>query len=290
MDKLRYVGTDEPLTTEQGLVLRDRIITAARRTMIGRKLLPITAALGEGATTYGYNTLTEVSDARIDYGWPGAESLDIVNLARTNVEIPNIHKEFEINKLDLNASRRNGTPLNLSLAESATYKASRMENSLILDGWKRNGTYEINGLYRAAGNDETTNLDWGTATNIPLSITAAMKLMLEDEIDPPYNLVLHPQQWTNALALIGTSANSWITWIREAIQGEVYQTAAMTNGTGLLSKANPEGMFEYVPAEDLTLKTEVLQKSENLWGKVYIRALPVVYNANALCKLSDIGT
>jgi len=290
MDKLRYVGTDEPLTTEQGLVLRERIILAAKRAMVGRKLLPTTAALGEGATTYGYDTLTDVSDARIDYGWPGAESLDIVNLARTKVDIPNIHREFEINKLDLAASRRNGTPLNLSVAESATYKVAKKEDELILQGWKRNGTYEINGLYNAANNNENSNLDWGTATNIPISITAAIKLMLEDDIMPPYNLVLHPQQWANALTLIGTSAMGYLTWIRETIQGEVYQTGAMTNGTGLLSKANPEGMFEYIPAEDLTLKTETLQKSENLWGKIFIRALPVVYNANALCKLSDIGT
>lgn len=257
--------------------------------MVARKLLPVPPPLGEGVQVFGYDTLTEVSDARIDYQWPGAESKDIINLARATVAIPNIHKETEINKLDLAASRMSGRPLNLSNVESVSYKVALMEDALIINGWSRDGTtYEISGLYQGAGNDEATDLPWGTKANIETSINNAVALMLADSITPPYNLTLHPTQYAQTLALIASTARSYRDWIREAIEGEVFMSAALADGDGLLSKVNAEGMFEYVLAEDLSVYEAVIQKSGNLFCKVYVRGLPVIYDANACCKLSAI--
>jgi uncharacterized linocin/CFP29 family protein len=257
--------------------------------MVGRKLLPIFGPLGEGVVTYGYDTLTEVADARIDVGWPGAESMDIVNLARSTVAIPNIHKEFEINKLDLSASRLTGQPLNTSVVESASYKVGYMEDALIILGWSRDGTnYDINGLYKAAGNSVTGAGGWNTGANIVTDINAAIAELLTDNIYPPYNVTLHPDQYAETLALISSTAVSYLDWIKSVIQGEVHVTPAIAATTGMMTKANPEGMFEYVLAEDLTVATETLAKSANLFGKVYIRGLPVVYDSNAICTMATI--
>lgn len=289
MKRLYNVGRDEPTTREQGRYIRERAVFAARRVMVGRRLTPIAGPLGVGVQVFGYDTLSEVSDARIDVGWPGAESLDIVNLARTTVAIPNIHKEFEINKLDLAASQMTGRPLNVKNAESASYKVGLEEDKLIILGWSRDGTaYDINGLYNAAGNDENTALDYGTKANIETSINNAIALLLVDNIYPPYNLTLHPTQYAQTLALIANTAKSYRDWIKEVIMGEVFVTPAMTAGDGMLSAVNAQGMFEFVLAEDLSVDTEILAKSKNLFGKVYVRGLPVVYDSNAICKLSDI--
>jgi hypothetical protein len=58
-----------------------------------------------------------------------------------------------------------------------------------------------------------------------------------------------------------------------------------------MCKANPVGMFEYVVAEDLTVETETMSKrlGEGLFGRVYLRGLPVIYDANAICKMTDTG-
>ena len=289
MKSLRQVGLDEVLTTEQGQQIREAAVHAARRQMVARKLLPIKGPLGAGVQVFGYDNLTEVSDARIDLSWPGAESKDIINLARATVAIPNIHKETEINKLDLAASRMSGTPLNLSNVESVSYKVALLEDALIINGWSRDGTnYDINGLYQGAGLDESTSLDWGTKANIETSINNGIGLMLAQNIIPPYNLTLHPTQYGQTLALIANTSRSYRNWIREAIEGGVFMSAALAAGSGLLSKANTEGMFEYVLAEDLSVYEAVIQKSGNLFVKVYVRGIPVIYDANALCKLSAI--
>jgi uncharacterized linocin/CFP29 family protein len=256
--------------------------------MVGRKLLPLFGPLGEGVITFGYDTLTEVSNAMTEMNWPGTETLDIVNLARTTVTMPLIHKEFEINKLDLAASRMSGQPINTSVVESAAYKVALAEDSLLINGWTRDGTnYLINGLYRAAGNSAATG-DWGTQANIQVVLNDAISQLLADNIVPPYNLVVNPEQYAQLLVLITGSAVAEMDWVKSVLGGTVFVTPAITAGTGIVTAANPQGMFEYVLAEDLTTQTETVARSGNLFGKVYVRGLPVVYDANAICKLTVI--
>jgi len=291
MNTLRYVGHDEPLTTEQGQYIMDRVVFAARRELVGRKLMPI-RKIDSGAQVFGYDVLTEAANAATDLGWPGRETLDIVNLARTTVAIPTVHKEFEINKLDLAASRMSGAPLNTTTAESAGYKVGLEEDTLLILGYAGDGTnYDINGLYNATGvNSEATALNWSTATNIPTSINNTITLLMADNIFPPYNLTVNPQEYNEAAVFVANTAVPYLTWIKERIQGEVFPTATMTAGTGLMTKANPIGMFEFVVAEDLTVETQVLSKKEgeSLFGRVYMRGLPVVYDANAICQMTQI--
>jgi len=290
MNKLRYVGRDEPLTTEQGQYILDRVVFAARRELIGRRLLPI-RKIDAGTATFGYDTLTEAADAAIDIAWPGRETLDLVHLGRTTVAMPTIHKEFVINKLDLAGSRLTGTPLNTTTAESAGYKVGLEEDKLVILGFSRDGTtYEINGLYNAANNSQTGAGGWNTASNIPLDINGAIAKLMEDNIFPPYNLCLHPDQYNEAAVFISGTAVPYLTWIKERIGGEIYPTATITSGTGMMTKANPVGMFEYVVAEDFTVETETQTAREGggLFGRVYVRGLPIVYDSNAICKIATI--
>lgn len=292
MNTLRNVGVDEPLTTEQGAFIKQRAVFAARRAMVARKLFGTAIRkIDAGSQTFGYDTLTEVSNAALDFQWPGRETQDIVNLARTTVGIPNLHKEFEINKLDLAASNQTGTPLNTSTAESAAYKVALLEDTLLILGYAADGTnYDINGLYNAAGNT-FGGATWGTGTNIPLSINGAIAVLLTDNIMPPYNLTLHPDQYAETLVFVANTAVSYLQWITESMQGgSVYVTPSITAGTAMMTKANPDGMFEYVMAEDFTTETEILSKQlgNNLFGRVYARGLPVVYDSNAISTITGI--
>jgi uncharacterized linocin/CFP29 family protein len=293
MNKLRYGGTDEPLTTEQGQYIKERAVFAARRAFVGRKLFGTAIRkIDAGTQTFGYDTLTEVSNASLDFQWPGRESSDIVNLTRETVAIPVLHKEFEINKLDLASSNMSGTPLNTTNAESAAYKVALLEDTLLIEGYAADGTtYDINGLYNAAGNSVVGAGGWNTGANIVTDVNGAIAKLLEDNIMPPYNLTLHPDQYSETLALIANTAVSYLQWIVESMQGgSVYVTPTITAATGMMTKANPDGMFEYVMAEDLTTSTEILDlaRGNNLFGKIYVRGLPVVYDSTAICTMATI--
>jgi uncharacterized linocin/CFP29 family protein len=288
MKQLRYVGKDEPLQPEQGVALLPSAIKIARRDFVGRKLLPI-RYIDPDTQVFGYDVLTEMSAARIDPKYPGMETLDIVNLTRTPVNIPIMHKEFEIPKADLDASRQRGLPLNTTYSDAATYQVGLLEDKLLMIGSTTEGVV-INGLYNAAGNADNTNYDWATVANIITSINAAMALMADDHINRPYNLLIPPEADGHLAVLVNNGPSTYYDWVKRRIGGEIFVSEGMTTGTALLLKANPVGLFEYVVAEDLTVKTETenLRAGEGLFGKVYVRGLPVVYNANALCKITDI--
>jgi len=241
--------------------------------------------------TFGYDTLTESSDAAIDISWPGREAMDIVNLTRTPVAIPTVHKEFVLNKLDLAGSRLSGTPLNTTMAESAGYKVGLEEDKLLILGYSKDGTaYEINGLYQAALNSSVAALGWNAGANIVTSINNCVTELMTDNIFPPYNLVVNPTQYNEAAVFITNTAVPYLSWIKERIGGDIYPTASITAGTGMMLKANPVGLFEYVVAEDFTVSTETqtLREGGGLFGRIYVRGLPVVYDGNAICKMTQI--
>lgn len=293
MNSMRYVGTvDNALTTEQGQYIAAQAKEAARRSFVGRKLFSSAVRkIDAGAQTFGYDTLTHGSGAAFDYTYPGKQSIDAINLTRTTVAIPNIHKEFHISKLDLASSYMSGTPLNTTQAESAAYKVAYAEDSLLVNGWSQDGTtYEINGLYQAAGNSEATSLDWTTAANIATSIQNAVTLLIADNIQGPYNLVVNPTQYADTIENIANTAVTYKQWVEQTIGGSIFVTPALTAGTGILMAANPNGAFEYVVAEDVTTvtETESVKDGEGLFGRCYVRGLPVVYDSNAICKLTQI--
>jgi uncharacterized linocin/CFP29 family protein len=295
MNTLRYVGSDEFLKTEQGLTIKESAVFAARRAFVGRKLFGSSIRkIDSGAQTYGYDTLTEVAAASLDFNWPGRLNLDDIGLARSTVAIPNLHTEFEINKLDLASSQMSGTPVNTTTSDSKAYKLAFLEDSLLLDGFSQDGGthYEINGLYQAAGNSEATDLGWGTVANIITSINNAKTLLLNDNINPPYNLAVNPAQYEALFPLIANTAVSYRQWVEQALEGGyIVSTPALTAGHGVMVKADPAGAFEYVLAEDFTtqLETTDVKSGSNLFGRHYIRGLPVFYDSNAVCKLTDIG-
>ena len=291
MKPLRFVGRDEPLTAEQGYNLLPSIIKIARRDFVGRKLLPI-RYIDPATQTFGYDTLTEMSAARIDPKYPGREALDITNLTRTPVNIPILHKEFEIPKADLDASRLTGIPLNTQYSDAAAYQVGLLEDLLLMVGSTTQGTV-INGLYNGANNADNTNYDWATPADIITSINAAMALCAADHIYRPYNLLIDPEAdgYISLLVNSGAGPGTYRDWVQARIGGQIFVSEGMTVGTALLLKANPVGMFEYVVAEDLKVETETesIRSGQGLFGRVFVRGLPVIYNSNALCKISNIS-
>lgn len=293
MNPLKYVGRDIALTQEQGLYIESQVKEAARRNMKGRMLFGDSVRkIDSGAQSYKYYTITHGSAAAFDYMFPGKTSLDQVDLQPTTVAIPNLHKEFQIGKLDLASSMMgSGTPINTTQAESAAFKVATAEDTLLIQGWTQDGTnYDINGLYQSAGNSESTSLNWGTSANIATSIQNALALLDADNINGPFNLTLNSAQFSETLALIANTAVTYRQWILEQIGGQIISTPAMTAGTGMLTPVNPNGAFEYVVAENITTETMVqdIEKGSGLFGRVYVRGLPVVYDSNAICKLTNI--
>lgn len=295
MNTALNVGRDTALNTEQGLYVRMKAVEAARKVFKGRKLFgDAVTKIDSGAQTYGYDTLTHGSAAAFDYKYPGKSSVDAINLARSTVAMPYLHKEFYIDRLDLLASQSGtGTPLNVSKAESAAHKVADAEDAMIINGWTQDGTtYEVKGLYQSANNSDATALDWGVSANIQTSLTNGIGLLLDDGIEGPWNLTVNPVQYGQTKVNIANTAVTYRQWIIEQLEGgEIVVSRNMTAGTGLMTPAIPnKDQMELVISEDITTKSQIqdVEHGEGMFGRCYVRSIPIVYDANVACKLTTI--
>lgn len=271
--------------------IKDAIVFTARKQAVARKIINTrNISGGIGVQQWTYDTANEVSDALLTYQFTDTAE-DWIELARTDVPIPLLHKEFRISRRDLAAAARGGFGISTATVQSAAYKVMNLENQLILNGFAADGTnYDIKGLYQSAGNS-TAGSDFGTVGNPLKSVAAAIDLMQADNITGPYNLVLNPTQYMElATSVLGSGAGEReMAMVKEILEGgNIYSTSFQTAGTGMLLADASAGFFEMIVAQDMTTETEVLQKSKDLWGRVYECVIPVVYDANAICKLTTI--
>lgn len=272
--------------------IKEGIVKNARKHSIARQIIgvrPLNA--GVGLQQWTYDTLTEVSDAQITYAFTETGE-DVADFGRNHVPIPVIHKEFRIGYRDIVAAQRGGYPLQAATADSASYKVMLMENAMLLNGYAADGsTYDINGLYQGAGNSEATSKDFGTAGNAMAKVQLAITEMLTDDIYGPYNLILNPTQFMElAVSVLGSGAGDReINMVRELLEGgQIYSTPFQTVDTGMLTAQPGSGFFEAIMPVDMTVRTETLQKSRDEWGQIYECIVPVIYNADAICKLTAI--
>lgn len=269
--------------------IKDRIVFTARTQSVARRL--INARLvggGIAVQQWTYDQANEVSDALLTYAFTDTAE-DQIELSRTDVPIPVLHKEFRIGRRDLAAAQRGGFALNAATASSAAYKVMNLENSLVLNGYAADGSnYDIKGLYQSAGNTKT-GADFGTSGNALKSVAGAIELMMADEITGPYNLTLNPTQYMELAISESTGGNPELPAVLKLLEGgEIITTSWQAAGTGMLTADKNSGFFELVVPQDMTYETEILQKSKDLWGRVYECVIPVIYDPNAICKITGI--
>jgi len=282
------IGRDADITPEQYKLIDVEIQKAARQKMVARKLFPTPSPpLGLGKQVYSYDLLTEMSDAILSHIFEDEE--DAINLTRNNVPIPINQKGFRIHRRDLEASKTYGEPLDTVNGETAAYKVQKKEEDLLILGWAKIGsTYDINGLYNAASLDYSTTKDFGTAGNGPVAVSAAIALMEAQNITGPYNVCLHPTQKNQ---LNQYTANHSLTNYREVLDllegGQIISTPAMTEAKGFVSAAGDHSHFKLKVAQDLLTEFRDWE-GKGVKGRVFKCVTPVVYDGNAICKMSDI--
>ena len=88
--------------------IKDAIVFTARKQAVARKIINTrNISGGIGVQQWTYDTANEVSDALLTYQFTDTAE-DWIELARTDVPIPLLHKEYRISRRDLAAAARGG--------------------------------------------------------------------------------------------------------------------------------------------------------------------------------------
>ncbi|MFH0849089.1 MAG: family 1 encapsulin nanocompartment shell protein, partial [archaeon] len=246
------------LTPEQYEYIDSVIVRTARQQLIGRKLIPSPPPIGFGKEVIKYDVLSEMRKGKIDLKWGAGFSADIPGLTRPSLSIPVLHSEFRLNRRQMEASRTEGIPLDTTTIEAAVYAVALQEDDFIIKGFSSDGgtTYEIPGLYYGAGNDNDTENVFSTPANIPTAVNDAIKLLEEDNIYGPYNMVLNPAEFIYLWTLIEGTSEWYYNKIKERLGGEIFESPAMPPGVGLVCAVSNLTFADLAIGQDMTDETE----------------------------------
>lgn len=293
------------MATAQETIARmmdDQMVSPMRRRLVGRKLFAKVRTFPEGTFNVDRVNIAEMGDATINYQMPD-ESSDVDNIdpSITNEKLAVISKRYKIPYAMVQSYLSKGIAIDNAAMLSAAYVCAAKENDLLIQGWKPNGsTYEINGLYNAAGNDYSTTKDFGTFGNATDAVAGAMALLLADGVEGVnFNLVLNPVQATELDA--SRSANGvpekpdvlrQLNPVADSPPGSILYSSAMTAGKGMMVPVDPDGgMIDLVVGMDF----QNIPGTDSKMGSIspyYMTVvgvvLPRIKQANSISKLSDI--
>lgn len=286
-------GTDTAVTEKQYKAYKEKVVIAARKSLKARDIVGAAPRIiGKGKRTWHYDDLTEMSEAIMAFNF--VKTKGDTDLTPHDVKMPVLQKDFQMEELDVEASKTEGEPLIARNVNAATYQVAILENQAIVKG---NTTYGVNGFYDGAGLDYSTTKDFATYKNAMLACGGAMDLMLNKNITPPLRLVLPATQYVELMASQSSTGVREAPAIRDLIGGEEGEGAIslspyLTAGTGMLIEKNgaSAGHFELVVGSefDVALKNIHLADGGGVKGKVYVISRLMIYDSNAICKLSDI--
>lgn len=278
MRQMNQVMNDASLSEEEFREVRAGVIEPTYVNLAGREVLPI-RKISIGRQEYGYDKLSDLGAADViakATNFPGMG----VNKARSLIPLLKHGVAFNIAREDLLSSREFGEPLNTVMARRASRLTQNIENDTII---LQNALYGVSGLYVGAGVTDA-GADWGTASNIAGDILNAIGQM-DDEFTPT-DLLLHRDQYLQTLARIAGSDLTELAKI-EMLGIKVRIDRSMTAGTGLMMQASSD-VAELIVAEDLDVEEDYVLSNQSYSFNTFLRSVPVIYQANALCTMTGI--
>jgi len=268
--------------------IRSDAISEARKQNICRSMLPVRGPIGGiGVQQWSYDKTEEMTEALISYQFVDLAE-DAVNFGRDHIAIPLIQKEFRIGRRDLASAQRGNYPLTTVNSNAATYQVVNLENKMVIDGITKDGrSYELRGLLRSAGED--INDDYNTATpgNFAKATAAAIETMMSNEIYGPFEWTINPAQYTELAISLWTGGTPEIDMIKNMVNN-VRVTNWIPKNHGMFTGGQSNSQYELIIAQDLTVETEILQKSKDLWGRIYESLVPIVYNPKSILHFTNL--
>jgi uncharacterized linocin/CFP29 family protein len=290
---LRRVGMDTAaLTDEEVRYIDERVISAVRPLLVGRRLFPVFTLPHAGFLSVRSYSRTDMSQARISLYGQGKNKDRSVKTQLTDITVPVIHKEFTINWRDLEAGRNAGMPLDSQDAENAARQCAEEEDKLLLSGeytgWRALG---IQGLATATNrNSQSSAGAWGA--NALTDLSNAIGKLEEDGHMGPYAAILRSAYAAKLRALVSNTATKIIDTIKDLFAAGIYVSDNLYTSGGattiaLVVEPSQEN-FEMIIGKDLSVFTKQ-DEDMNLQCKVFEVVAPRIKRPTSICEITSLS-
>jgi len=204
---------DAPLSPETWAKIDDMVVSVAKKTLVGRKVLEIAGPLGWGV------------DVAPRFGF-GVEDDAYVAEAPAYIHLKEIAAEFILKAQHLAMADQTPYGLDLGAVAMATVALAKEENEIV-----------VSGLVGAAKQKSALG-DWSVMGEPFAAVSRGIALLRKAGIDEPYALVLGPTLYAQLASLIQHGRRE-LTMVESIATGGVHQYPAMAEGQVLLVGASP---------------------------------------------------
>jgi len=281
MQGLQFVGTDQTqLTLEQYQRIQDAVVTAVRKPLVGRLIMP-TEDLGDfGIQQIKYYEQTDMSKAAVGMAMV-QQNADIVGLTPKTLDIPVIWKDFVVYARDLASSKRFGIPLDTSAAVSAGKAVAEREEELI---WQ--GVEGFSGFLNVAGTQTQASAGaWTTPGNGYTDIINAIaKVEGAGYAGRPVAIVTS-KQMADLRLLFGNTGIPQLEKVQEL--ADVYKCYFLPDDTkAIVTVPDPEN-YQLQLAQNTVIHSAALPTGDWFF-RVYEALRPQFKRANSICMITGI--
>ena len=270
------------LTQEQVETIRTKMIGVVDKLLVGRQILnPVN--VDAGTQTYGYDKLTDMSDAEVIDKFSNG-SKDMYSVARSTVDVPILHKGFTVSRIDLMSSEKTGESIKtVGLARSARAVAE-LEDKLTFVG---DATYGINGIEQIFGETKAAAQVWSTAaTETKNPYRDVLNAITEMDYDPDF-LVLERTNYKEAMHKIPDQADTWMSMIKSDLVPNVYESTSVVHGTAYLGLVGDD-IADMIIAENYNVLDANLDGQIVYDFDIINRVIPVFYDYGSTAGKSDM--
>lgn len=274
-----------------------KLIDPLRRTLVGRRIVPVTNPAGFGTSAVEWSKITEMSAGMVSYAF--TDTKDSIGAVPTTSKIPVYWKDYTLDRRTYEGYKTGGANIDTSAAQSASYVAAYAEDEAIIMGVKRDGTnYDIDGLFSGAGNTDNTAFDFATAGKATLALSAAYTKLADDNVpvgdNIPFNMVINNTSYMQLLAVRNTSGIREMPEVRDMLNGGsiiASSVLAATDGIVLPSDSILEPYVDFFLTSDW--RTEHGFNSEHpdtgdMTGRVYSAGILRIKHDVAICSLTNL--
>lgn len=274
------------------------LVDPLRRTLVGRRLVPVLSPAGFGISSIEWSKITEMGDGMVSYAF--TDTKDSIGATPTTSKIPVYWKDYTVDRRAYEGFAVSGINMDTSAAQSAAYVAAKAEDAAIIKGVANDGSnYDIDGLYEGAGNDYSVSSNFGTPGVATTAVAGAYALLADDSVpvgdQTPYNLLLNNTSYMDLMGVRSTNGVREMPEIKEMLNGgSVIGSSVLASTEGILMPT-AETLSPYVDFFlSVDWKTEHGMDSEHpdtgdLSGRVYSAGILRIKHDVAICKLSALA-
>lgn len=268
------------ITPEQYQLIQEAVITAARKPLVGRQVMPIKELNDYGITSIKYYTQTDMSKAAI--GMAAIQgNADVVGLAPDSLKIPVIWKDFQIFARDMASSQRLGIPLDTTFATDAGRRVAELEETLI---WE--GTEGFVGFMNcpSIGSHATTGT-WKTSPNAYNDFAMAVAALETAGYPGRYAMIVTPTQKAYLRLMFTGTGVSLLEKIQE--EADVFTSYFFADDADALVVAPDPANFELQIGQNMVTHPAVLPTGD-LFFRVYEAVVPQFKRVNSIFDITTI--